>query len=282
MRLLLFVLITFAVSSHAQTALDPVRIRAAADYAKAQAGLSLVIWQNGNLVLSESHNGGSVDSYYELASGTKSFCGIIAAAAVADGFLTFDELAADTLTEWKADARKARITVRMLLHLTSGLEANGIVLAPTYAEAVAAPAVTEPGTRFVYDPVHFQAFGELMRRKLAARGGGSPVDYLKTRVLDRIGVAVGNWRNGSDGNPLMPQGAQLSAKEWIKFGEFIRREGNWNGTQVLPAALIREVVQPGPLNPSYGLTWWLNHPMDPALLAASVVPEGIADGHYYP
>jgi CubicO group peptidase (beta-lactamase class C family) len=261
-----------------QEALSPARIRAAADYSALKAGLGMVVWQNGKEVFNESQNSGSTSSYYELASGTKSFSGIIAAAAVADGFLDFDELASDTLTEWKSDTRKSRITVRMLLNLTSGLHTTDVLAAPTYAEAVAAGTDFDPATHFVYDPVHFQAFGELMRRKLVARGGGSPVDYLKSRVLDRIGVKVGNWRLGSDGNPLMPAGAQLAAVEWIKFGEFLRNEGAWGGTQIIPINLMRELRKPGSLMPAYGLTCWLNMPVDPSQLSAAKVPDALKDG----
>jgi CubicO group peptidase (beta-lactamase class C family) len=278
----LFVFLLSCGFAFSQVTLTDSQLRAAADYARSKAGLSLVIWQNGHVLLEEGQNGGSVHQYYELASGTKSFSGVIAAAAVADGFLKFDELASDTLTEWKSDARRSRITVRMLLHLTSGLAPFGSAQSPTYAQAVGAAAADEPGTRFVYDPVHFQAFGELMRRKLLTRGGGSPVDYLRTRVLDRIGVVVGNWRHGADGNPLLPAGAQLSAREWIKFGEFMRLEGKWNGVQIIPADLLRELRTPGPVNACYGLTWWLNHPVDAGTLANSVMPVAVKDGSIYP
>lgn len=264
-----------------QEALEASKIRAAADYSALKAGLGIVIWQNGREVLNENQNGGATSTYYELASGTKSFSGVIAAAAVADGFLSFDELAADTLIEWKGDPRKGRITVRQLLSLTSGLHTSDAISAPTYAEAVAAGTDFDPGTHFVYDPVHFQAFGELMRRKLASRGGGSPVDYLKTRVLNRIGVTVGNWRLGSDNNPLMPAGAQLAGVEWIKFGEFLRNDGAWQGTQIIPADLMRELRKPGSLMPAYGLTFWLNMPVDPAQLSAAKVPDALKDGSVF-
>jgi len=274
----LFLFLLTPLVGLSQEALNAAKIRAAADYSALKAGLGMVVWQNGREIFNESQNSGSTSSYYELASGTKSFSGVIAAAAVADGFLSFDELAADTLTEWKSDARKNRITVRMLLSLTSGLHTTDALGAPTYAEAVAAGTDFDPGTHFVYDPVHFQAFGELMRRKLATRGGGSPVDYLKSRVLDRIGLKVGNWRLGSDGNPLMPAGAQLAAVEWIKFGELLRNEGAWAGTQIIPTELMRELRKPGSLMPAYGLTCWLNMPVDPALLSAAKVPDALKDG----
>jgi CubicO group peptidase (beta-lactamase class C family) len=269
--------VALGVIAQGQTDLTPAAVRAAADYARSKAGLTLVIWQNGRVVLEENH-AGSLNTAYELASGTKTFSGVMAAAAVADGFLRFDERAADTLTEWQADARKSRITVRNLLDLSSGLRPFGSTNAPTYAAAVASPAIAEPGAVFVYDPVHFQAFGELLQRKLVTRGYASTADYARRRVLDRIGCVVGVWRNGTDGNPLMPQGAQLTAREWIKFGELLRLEGRWNGQEIIPAAILREVWQPSAANPAYGLTAWLNRPLDPARAAESVIPDALEDG----
>jgi len=46
--------------------------------------------------------------------------GVVAIATVQDGYLALDDPAADTLTEWRSDLRKSRITVRELLACTLG------------------------------------------------------------------------------------------------------------------------------------------------------------------
>src|SRR5690606_22823262 len=104
-----------------------------------------------------------------LASGTKSFSGVMAAIAEQEGLLKLDELASDTITEWKSDPLKAKITVRHLLNLSSGLEPGENGDPPSYVDAIKQPCQWEPGSKFEYGNTHFQAFGELMKRKLAAK-----------------------------------------------------------------------------------------------------------------
>ena len=106
-----------------------------------------------------------------------------------------------------------------------------------------------------------------MRRKLAFRGQ-TPVDYLKQRVLDPIGMEIGGWRLGDDGNPQLWFGAILTARNLAKYGELIRLNGSWNGKQILSPELLRECFIGTEANPAYGLTWWLNRYVAPELRAS--------------
>ncbi len=236
----------------------------AAEYSAARRGISMVVMVDGKVVFENYPGKGSPQRAHELASGTKSFNGVIAAAAVNDGLFRLEDPVSDTIGEWKDDPRKARITIRQLLTLTSGIQTGGERYnVPSYAEAIAKPILTEPGRRFTYGAVAFQVFGELMRRKLADRNENA-VDYLKRRLLDPIGVKVGGWRRGPDGNPTMPSGAQLTARDWARFGEFIRLGGTWEGKEIVRKELIDECFSGTEANPAYGLTWWLHRPTTPA------------------
>ena len=95
-----------------------------------------------------------------------------------------------------------------------------------------------------------------MRRKLEPRNE-SVEAYLKRRVLDPIGLQVGSWRKDREGNLQMPSGASLTARQWVKFGEFIRLGGKWQGKELIPEALLKECFKPASAKPNYGLTFWL-------------------------
>lgn len=242
----------------AQAKVSPAQCDTAAAYSAAHRGVSVLVLDSGKPVC-EKYAGGDAATPNELWSGTKSFVGIMAAAAVQDGLLTLDERAAATLTEWKSDPRKATITLRQLLSMASG-QGGVIGRPPGYADAIATPLSSDPGTKFQYGPTPMQIFGEVMRRKLAAKGlDATPLAYLKRRILDPIGLKVGNWRNGFDGNPLLPQGAVLTAREWAKLGEFVRVGGRADGKQLVDPATLAALFQPSAVNPNYGLTWWLPH-----------------------
>lgn len=225
----------------------------------------MLVMIDGKIVFEDYPKNAGATKAHALASGTKSFSGAIAVAAQMDGLLTLDEKVADTITEWKDDERRSRVTIRQLLSLTSGLDSGDNFRPPTYAAAVAFRSEAAPGKRFRYGPAPFQLFGEIMRRKLAAahEPGSSaskpedPLAYLKRRVLDPIGLEVASWARAEDGNPFLPHGAELTAREWAKYGELIRREGKRGGRQVLDAGLLDECFLPSRAFRGYGLTWWL-------------------------
>lgn len=224
-------------------------LEAAARYSAERRGVSLVIMQRGRLVFEDYPNEGGPERGWELASGTKSFSGVIAAAAVHDRLLALDEPASETLREWRNDDLKRRITIRHLLSLTSGIDGGRIGRPPSYADAVAMPATVPAGERFSYGPAPFQIFGEIIRRKT----NGDPLAYLQRRIFDPLEIRPTHWRRGADGNPHLPSGAHLTARDWARFGEFVLRGGDGR----VDAQALRENFEPSRANPGYGLTWWL-------------------------
>ena len=247
---------------HAQTKPSakslPGSFKPAADYLRSCNGHALLVYRDGQLVFEDYLNGHRRDDPHRLASGTKSFVGVLAVMAVEDGLLKLDEKVADTLTEWKADERKARITIRQLLTLTSGIAGGEVGDVPSYNEAVRlAEAKFPPGEKFQYGPVPFQCFGELLRRKLEPRKE-TVEGYLKRRLLDPIGLKPSSWRKDADGNPNLPSGAQLTAREWAKFGLFVLNRGSCDGKQLVSEKLLTECFQGTQAHPTYGLTFWLN------------------------
>ncbi len=241
----------------------------AADYSAQNGGRAVLVLSDGKVVFERYDNGHAADKANHLHSGTKSFWGPAVAALIEDGLIeSFDELACQTLPEWKDDPRKSKITVRQLLNLTAGLVQdlaklqghNRPTLAPDlYKHAAGLQADTDPGDKFRYGPSCYYALGELMKRKLAAKKQ-TPLDYLKQRILNPIGVKIADWVHDSSGNPHLPNGAHLTARDWAKFGQWVLQGGQWDGKQVVKQDLLEECFKPCQANPGYGLTWWLNRP----------------------
>jgi len=258
--LLLILVLNFGCAVKAQnskTLTEQERYKLAAEYSAENRGRSVLIMKGDKIVFEDYENGHTAEMPWFLASGTKSFSGVILAAAIEDKiFKSFDEKVSETITEWKSDKQKSNITLRQLLSLTSGISAGQIGRVPEYADAINSSVRYEAGTKFEYGPAPFQIFGEVMTRKLAPKKE-SVMDYLKRRILTPIGLKVAFWRM-SDGNPLLPQGANLTAREWIKFGLFLKNGGKWNGKQIVAKKLLDELVIGSKANPAYGITFWLN------------------------
>jgi CubicO group peptidase (beta-lactamase class C family) len=238
--------------------LAPVEARAdcaaAIAYSDAHGGAAVLVVENGRVKCRAPQG---EERAYELASGTKSVVGLAAAAAVQDGLLALDEPVSDTLTEWRANPLKKDATIRQLLSMTAGLRSQ-VGRPPGYAEAAAMPFTAAPGERFQYGPAPMQVFGELMNRKLAAKGRDADVQaYVERRIFAPIGFRYAEWRKGPDGRALLPQGLVVAASEWAKLGGLVLDGGRVGGKPIVDPAAFAALFQGTNANPTYGLTWWL-------------------------
>ncbi len=236
-------------------------MKSARQYSESVHGQALVVMRDGKIIFEAYANGGGPERPQMLASGSKSFVGVAAMAAVQDGILKLDDPACQSLTEWKDDPQKSRITYRQLLSLTSGLtpgERGAAVRGPAWKDIVSKPLTGKPGAQFEYGAYHLNAFAAALERIL---GTETFEAYLKRRILDPLGITV-EWRfKCADGHPQVGGGAFMTARDWALFGESIRLQGKWNGKQLIDARLLAECFHGTEQNPAYGLTWWLKKPV---------------------
>ena len=254
-----FLLLALVASTSAGAEIQAADCARAAKYSESKRGASMLVMQNGRTIFEHYANGGSARERWPIFSGTKSFWGIAALAAARDGLFKFDDPVSDTITEWKNDPRKSQITIRELLNQTDGIEGASRLQRPSIrdrnAMAIRLSAVAEPGSAFIYGPSHLQIFSELLRRKLKGR---DVIGYFEARVSNRLGLDRLNYKKDAHGNPLPATGFELTAREWARLGELLLGRGSYHGRQIVPAALLREAFAGSHVNPSYGLTFWLN------------------------
>jgi CubicO group peptidase (beta-lactamase class C family) len=223
-------------------------IAAALEYARKHALDAFVVACGDRIAAQEYAPGFAPERPHALYSGTKSFWGVAALYAERDGLLELDELVAGTIESWREDPWKRRVTLRMLLSLTSGFGFGGLGSAvPAYDRALALPLKNEPGSTFTYGGIPLQVFGAVLTRKLADARKGTPHDYLRERVLGPAGVAVAAWRTLADGTSPLPTGASLTAANWLAYGRFVLRE----------RSALAPCFAGSAANPRYGLGWWL-------------------------
>ncbi|MFN2527981.1 MAG: serine hydrolase domain-containing protein [Candidatus Baltobacteraceae bacterium] len=238
--------------------MPPLGVAAAVDYARKYDLHAILIAQDGSVVHEEYAGGYDAQKSHALYSGTKSFWGAAAAAAVDDGLLRFDERVSETIAEWGQDAGKSIVTIRDLLSMTAGVPFGGLGAGvPAYDAAIAKPLVADPGTVFTYGGISLQIFGALLARKLAAKKQ-TPLAYLQVRLFEPIGLQIANWRTLKDGTHTLPTGAFLTARNWAKFGALLAARGSWNTQQLISRAQLEECWKPGTINPRYGIGFWLH------------------------
>lgn len=242
--------------------LAPKSIQAAHKYSAARGGIGLIVKERGEVRFERYGKGHGPDEAVHIYSGTKSFFGALAAIAESEGLLSLDERVAETLPEWRDDPRKSRIAIRELLDFTSGLETGfeeiyGRSTADKLTLAVGLDAKRERGESFIYGPSHLQVFCEVLRRKLK-RKGLSYQGYLERKLIKPLDIRIPQWRADSHGNVIPSAGMWMSGRDWMKFGEMVSRGGVWNGRQLVPSEALETCLRPTPINPAFGLCFWVN------------------------
>lgn len=258
-------------------------------YSRQRQGAAVLIMRSGKVVLEEYQNGRRATEPGYIASGTKSFWGPVVAAMIEDRLVSsFEERISETITEWKNDRYKSQITVRHLLQMTSGLGEDMRAIGgesgaarDKYALAVALPTVGRPGVSFRYGPAHYYALGEFLERKLVPMRL-TPLQYLTRRILDPIGAKYGKWEHDPSGNPHLPNGAYLTARDWATYGRFLAQYGQWEGKQIVRRDLMQACFQPSGANPGMGLGIWLNQPGGFGVIDAQRASPGAPAGFIFP
>lgn len=222
---------------------------------------ALVVICDDTVLLERYYNGAQRDTLQTSFSVAKSFTSALIGAAVAEGHIdSIDDPITHYLPELALrDERFAAITIRHLLLMASGLDyeemrpdlfSSDDILTTYYPDQreaaieftrVAGP----PGEQFSYNKYHPQLLGLILERTT-----GMPVaQYLEQTIWQPIGMEYdGSWSldSESSGFEKMETGVNATAIDFAKFGRLYLENGNWNGTQVLPAEWVAESTQVDP------------------------------------
>lgn len=230
------------------------RFAAARAYHDQRGGTALAIMRNGVVWVETYARGASESTAAPLGAASKALGAILAAALADDNLLTLDEPVSLTLGAWGAHPLKSRITVRMLLDQTCGLQSGRAIAA---AEALDLEPVAEPGARFIDDPAGMTIFAALARRKLENAGRTPPATYLAARALRPVGSQGVLAPTGPDGEVRLADGVFAPARALMRIGEIVRRDGVWRGDSLLSGAVLRQARQGSFVQPRYGFGFWI-------------------------
>ncbi len=238
---------------------DPAAIAKAQAYSDSLGGHALLIWQGGALRYEKYGQGVTADTRFETFSMHKSVLGLVYGAALRDGIIkSLDQTAGEFLPEWAGDPR-GKITLRQLLSMESGLSLGPIDVKAELA--LAAKIDVPPGSRFEYNNANSEIAGVILDRALKKAGRGDYAAYLSHVLLQPLGTGDAHlWLDHEGGEPRFFAFLQMRARDWLRIGILIDRKGRFDGAQVLPAAWIRAITTPSPLNPNYGLQVWIGSP----------------------
>lgn len=233
------------------------------------------VWRDGRTL--ESENPGKRLGALSL---TKSIAALAVVRAAGEGWLSLDSPLTDILPEWRGDAAKSPITVRMLVNQSAGFAPSP---GPLYRGkvphkgrlAISLPLVDAPGSRFRYGPACWEILGEVLHRKLAADGG--TLEKFIGRVTSRIGLRSPDWRKDGVDRFYLSTGAEFSVRELGRLGRTIGRLARGDNDVGLDAGIFRDLSSPRSANPMFGAGIWWNRNAGRGG-AVAVEPERVLDG----
>ena len=199
---------------------------------------------------------------------------------VSDGRLALDSPAPVPAWSQPGDPR-GEITLRQLLQMRSGLRhseadathwrsdnvrmlfLDGRDDMAGYAEAQ--PLEAEPGRTFEYSSASTVILADLAARSLTesrdpAFRRAAIADYLRTRLFEPVGMRSAVAEFDAAGTFIGSGMVHATARDWGRFGEFLRNGGSVKGGQVVPRGWIDFMTTPSPRNAGFGAQLWLNRP----------------------
>jgi CubicO group peptidase (beta-lactamase class C family) len=239
---------------------------------------SLLIAYKGKLQLEAYYDRARVNLPHPQASATKGYTTLILGRAMQLGYLTMADLdkplidflggldrsklveGADKITLHKAMTMRSGIRVseekrRELEENSDAVKGEGLV----QALLETTPPITEESQSYLYsfDP-------DLVMQVIEAVVPGSAQDFIKSELLDKMGITNFTWLDDVTGLPEAGWRVSMTSRDMIKWGLLVANGGKWNGEQLIPSDYIKKatspLVNPGaewqPDNYRYGYYWY--------------------------
>ena len=243
---------------------------------------AVVLYAGGKLAAERYAPGYDADTRFVSWSMAKSVTAVLIGMLVADGLLVVDDPAPVPQWQRSGDPR-ADITLRHLLQMRSGLRHTEAGDPPWESSEVRMlfldgrddmakwaeeqPLEAEPGERYEYSSNTGVILADIAARALTDSTDPETrrkavADYLDHRLFEPLGMTSMVPEFDASGTLVGGSLMHATARDWAKFGEFLRRRGRGpNGEQLVPSRWVEAMLEPSPVNPSYGYHIWLNNPV---------------------
>lgn len=233
---------------------------------------SVLLYQNGKLVMEEYFYGYSAQRPHQLRSATKSVVSALAGIAIDQGALSGASekvLPHLSYTSYaNPDPRKSAITLGNLLSMSSGLDCNDhsstspgreTVLddAPDWVKATLdLPMINDPGTHGFYCSGGVAVVGRMTENavhtklpEFALENLFRPLDFPRSSWVWNYDLTNADKEYGQ---------IHLTSRDMLKLGILFAQDGRWHGKQLISSAWVHASLaeQSHVDNVSYGYFWW--------------------------
>ncbi len=207
---------------------------------------------------------GEVSENYYVHSIRKPFLSALYGIHVTEGNIDLDA----TLEELRIDdippsltLEEKQATVRHLLQSRSGVYHEAAAEAPIMIEMRPQRGSHSPGTFYYYNNFDFNVAGTIFEQET----GTKIFEEFKRKIADPIGMqdfSIDNchYQYELEKSKYPAYVFRMSARDMARFGALYQKNGNWEGTQIIPADWIVESttvysLEDSTLGIGYGYMW---------------------------
>ncbi|HEY2859158.1 MAG TPA: serine hydrolase [Terracidiphilus sp.] len=238
---------------------------------------SVLLYQDGRLVLEEYFYGYNAQRTHQLRSATKSIISTLAGIAIDRGALSGVNqavLPAMGYTNYaNPDSRKAAITIDNFLSMSSGLDCNDynstspgretvIEDQPDWVKATLdLPMINDPGTRAYYCSGGVSVVGRMTENAVHM----ALPEFAQLHLFGPLGIARADWQWNYNLTNVDKEFSQihLRPRDMLKLGILFHDGGRWHGRQIVSNSWVSTSMAEHSHvdNTSYGYFWW-RHPFN--------------------
>ncbi|UVI40051.1 serine hydrolase domain-containing protein [Qipengyuania spongiae] len=243
---------------------------------------AVVLMEGGRIAAERYAPGYDANTRFVSWSMAKTVTAVLIGLLVSDGRLRLDQPAPVPQWQRAGDPRSA-ITLRHLLQMRSGLDhTESGPDARTSSEvqmlfldgrddmagwAEEQPLEAEPGERFEYSSNTTVILADIAARVLSESDDPDErrqavSTYLRSRLFGPLGMTSVVPEFDRSGTLIGGSLIHATARDWAKFGDFLRNKGSYRGEQIVPRAWVEAMTTPSPRSPQYGFQTWLNRPLE--------------------
>ncbi|MGQ0829469.1 MAG: serine hydrolase domain-containing protein [Bacteroidota bacterium] len=237
--------------------------------------IAFLVIKNDSILHEQYWDGYGADSKTNSFSVAKTFLGIMIGIAIDEGKIkSVDQPVGDFLPKFK-DGEKAKITIKHLLTMSSGIDFDENYVSPLAYPAKAYygddlteltysyKAVEEPGKKFKY----LSGNSELLAFILQKATGQNLSDYMSEKLWKPLGAKnTALWSlDHENGVEKAYCCFNSNARDFARIGQLYLDTGKWNARQIVNPEYVLNSIKPADLvyaddgnkNIQYGYAWWL-------------------------
>lgn len=218
---------------------------------------SFLIVHKDKLVFESYYVRGRINLAHPQASATKAITSLLMGRAIQLGYLTMEDLDKPLVNFLKdLDPSKfvegaEKITLHKALTMRGGIRISGkqeaefmknpdALKGQNFVQTLlrTTQTITQESQNFSYGNFNTR----LVMHVIEAVVPGTTKDFIKTELLDKLGIANYKWQNEVDGLPASGWKVSITSRDMVKLGMLAMNNGKWKGEQLISKDYITKAT----------------------------------------